>query len=321
MLNKIIKWFFTIVTILSFYYIYRVIRKLNINWGILFTKNIFMIFLASLLIMVVCLYISSFSYRKNMELLSGIAFDRKIIDTIFIKANIGKYFPGNVFHYAGRNVLGQKFNIDQKVLLGSTILLHLETITISLLIPLVEGFKIYKDIYQLLKNSLGPAQIYITAGIIVAGVVVVIVFRKFLFRFLGDLKNSLQQEVLGKLLGNFLAMTIYLILYGISFLIIALSVSKVEPSFANLAYIVVSFILAWLCGLVVIGAPGGLGIREVVLLFLLKSVFVESDLVVAVVLHRFCTTLADIVNYGIIIIKEKLNKEKSCPIEDSKSGS
>ena len=58
-----------------------------------------------------------------MELLTGKQIHPMVINSIYIKANIGKYLPGNIFHFAGRNLLGKQFNLDQKALLGSTLLL------------------------------------------------------------------------------------------------------------------------------------------------------------------------------------------------------
>jgi hypothetical protein len=76
---------------------------------------------------------------------------------------------------------------------------------------------------------------------------------------------------------------------------------------------IISFIIAWLCGLVVIGAPGGIGVREVVLFFLLKRTIPEADLIIIVVLHRFCTITTDILSFVMIMISEQTKwlKKKS----------
>jgi uncharacterized membrane protein YbhN (UPF0104 family) len=73
--------------------------------------------------------------------------------------------------------------------------------------------------------------------------------------------------------------------------------------------VIVSFIVAWFCGLIVIGAPGGIGVREVALLFLLRNAFSEADLMIIVVLHRFCTISADALSFILEVIKEKIIKK------------
>lgn len=51
--------------------------------------------------------------------------------------------------------------------------------------------------------------------------------------------------------------------------------------------------IAWLAGLVTFGSPAGIGVREVVLLFLLGPMVVESDLLVIIILNRIITVIGD----------------------------
>lgn len=115
----------------------------------------------------------------------------------------------------------------------------------------------------------------------------------------------------GKIIRNFLITGIYLLLYGISYLIITYAISSIWLGLNSAIIIIVSFILAWLCGLVIIGAPGGIGVREVVLLFLLRKIIPEAELLIIVVLHRFCTISADILSFVLEIMKEKILVKKN----------
>jgi uncharacterized membrane protein YbhN (UPF0104 family) len=55
-----------------------------------------------------------------------------------------------------------------------------------------------------------------------------------------------------------------------------------------------AFVIAWLAGLVTPVAPAGIGVREFVLLFLLKGLVLESDLLVTVLLSRVVTVAGDV---------------------------
>lgn len=55
-----------------------------------------------------------------------------------------------------------------------------------------------------------------------------------------------------------------------------------------------AYILAWLAGLVTPGAPAGVGVRELVLLFFLKGVVGETELLLAVLLGRVVTVAGDL---------------------------
>jgi hypothetical protein len=55
-----------------------------------------------------------------------------------------------------------------------------------------------------------------------------------------------------------------------------------------------AYVLAWLAGLVTPGAPAGLGVRELVLLFLLNGMIGAADLLLATVLGRVVTVCGDV---------------------------
>jgi hypothetical protein len=54
-----------------------------------------------------------------------------------------------------------------------------------------------------------------------------------------------------------------------------------------------AYVVAWLAGLVVPGAPAGVGIRELILLFLLKGEIAEADLVFIILVGRMVTVFGD----------------------------
>jgi uncharacterized membrane protein YbhN (UPF0104 family) len=58
-----------------------------------------------------------------------------------------------------------------------------------------------------------------------------------------------------------------------------------------------AFVIAWLAGLLTPGAPAGVGVRELVLMLLLKDYIIESDLLLAVLLSRLVTVTGDVLYY------------------------
>ena len=72
-----------------------------------------------------------------------------------------------------------------------------------------------------------------------------------------------------------------------------------------------AYVLAWLIGLVTPGAPAGLGVREMVLLFLLKGFVSESDLILAVLVGRMVTVVGDGMYFIVSSISISHSKEKT----------
>jgi uncharacterized membrane protein YbhN (UPF0104 family) len=71
-----------------------------------------------------------------------------------------------------------------------------------------------------------------------------------------------------------------------------------------------AYVLAWLIGLVTPGAPAGVGVRELVLLFLLKGSINEAELVLAVLLGRLVTVGGDVLIYIITLLMNSNNNIK-----------
>ena len=71
-----------------------------------------------------------------------------------------------------------------------------------------------------------------------------------------------------------------------------------------------AYVLAWLIGLLTPGAPAGVGVRELVLLFLLKGEISETDLVFAVLLGRIMTVGGDVFIYVISMLMSSDNEQR-----------
>ena len=63
-----------------------------------------------------------------------------------------------------------------------------------------------------------------------------------------------------------------------------------------------AYVLAWLAGLVTPGAPAGVGVRELVLLALLKGSVGQTELLLAVLLGRLVTVSGDVAFLGMALM-------------------
>jgi hypothetical protein len=64
-------------------------------------------------------------------------------------------------------------------------------------------------------------------------------------------------------------------------------------------YLMTSYIISWLIGFITPGAPGGIGIRELVLCRILGSVYAEADILSVTILQRFTLIFGDIAAYFV----------------------
>jgi len=201
-------------------------------------------------------------------------------------SQLAKYVPGNVFHLAGRQAMGMAAGVPVWPLAKSALWeLGLISVTGGLFGLLV---------LPLLMPGLS---VTVSTGVFVA---VMGIAAGLLWRFIGP-----QVARAFGWYAGFLAISGLLFVSLVELLI-------ESPGSGSLYWLplVGAYVLAWLAGLVTPGAPAGVGVRELVLLFLLKGHISETDLVFAVLLGRMVTVGGDIVIYIAAMIMNSDNHER-----------
>ncbi|TPW29614.1 hypothetical protein [Pararhizobium mangrovi] len=186
----------------------------------------------------------------------------------YATSQLAKYVPGNVFQFAGRQVIGVGAGLPNRPL-GKSILYELALLCFAachfapLIAPL---FLPALGISPAIAVFIALAAISATA---IARVLSPFAARAFLL-YLGFL---------------FVSGALFALVAGFTGLDIA--------SFSPFLVAVSAYVAAWMIGLVTPGAPAGLGVREAVLIFLLPDFGTEASIVVAVLLSRIVTVLGD----------------------------
>lgn len=198
-------------------------------------------------------------------------------------SQLAKYVPGNIFQFAGRQALGMAGGAPGWVLAKSTIwelgLLALAGLTYGgLALPLVFGWPV----------ALGGGIFFVT----------VVVVAWMLGR--GFSRVHIRPWIL------------YLLFHGVSsllFIWLLISVAPERaPALGSWAPIGAAYIVAWLAGLVTPGAPAGVGVRELVLMFLMHGQVPEADLLLAVVVGRIVTVGGDAIFFlGSSLLPTKID--------------
>lgn len=187
---------------------------------------------------------------------------------------IGKYVPGNLFHLAGRQALGMSAGVGGWQLAKSSVWeLGLLSVTGA--------------IFGLLALPLLGMGLTISASSLIAAVTIGGA-AALMWRFLGPFVFRA-----GVWYAVFLAVS------GLVFVgLLALVEGNSETVLGNLLPLIGAYVLAWLVGLLTPGAPAGIGVRELVLLLLLRGMVGETDLLLAVVLGRVVTATGDILFFA-----------------------
>lgn len=241
----------------------------NISLSYINTKNI------SLLIILIISYflfnnlLAGAWYKLLIFYKQNISF--KTAKNIFGISQINKYIPGNIFQFAGRQFLGLAQGLDGKVLLQSSVW----EIGLLSLAGLLYSF-ICVGLY--LKINYYLIFTIFTIALIVS--------------FIITLKISYS------IFNAFVFYILFTFGAGILFSILLITISSnFELNFQNLIFIITAYILAWLIGMLTPGAPAGIGVREVILLFLTNGMIPEAELLVVITLGRLMTITGDFIFY------------------------
>jgi glycosyltransferase 2 family protein len=185
-------------------------------------------------------------------------------------SQLAKYVPGNIFHLAGRQAIGMAAGASSGALAKST-LWELSLIAL--------GGMLYGCLaLPLLTPGFPP----LASIILLLGGVWVVAY--LLCRFIGSAVSvSFGWQML------FLAVSGSLF---VTLLHVIARSSELHPQ--NWLLIGGAYVVAWLGGLVTPGAPAGVGVRELILLLLLKGLVTDADLLMAVLLGRIVTVVGDL---------------------------
>ncbi|HEY9752754.1 MAG TPA: lysylphosphatidylglycerol synthase domain-containing protein [Coleofasciculaceae cyanobacterium] len=226
--------------------------------------------------------------------------------SIYLKTNVAKYLPGNVWHYYGRITSAHGVGVPLEVATVSVLLEPILMLAAALLLALVSGQQIL-------------AQVGVVALLLQAiGLVAVLLMLRpqVLNPAIGWLKRAKQKASgdssihpktewvnrypLKVLLGEIL----FLLLRAMGFILTLASIASIPLT--QLPILLSSFSLAWLMGLVVPGAPGGLGVFEAAAVALLGPVFSPAIILSGAALYRLISVLAETIGAGLAVLAHRL---------------
>lgn len=224
---------------------------------------------------------------------------------IYLKTNIAKYLPGNVWHYYGRISAAKTAGVPASAATLSVLLEPLLMAAAALVMVLL-------GIQPLAMNSRVTLQVLPMLGLATVLMAVHPWFLNMAIRFSCRLKfkatgsNAIDANAfklvrypLLPLLGEFG----FIGLRGTGFLLTLLALQPLELN--QIPLLLGVFSLAWLLGLVIPGAPGGLGVFEATAIALLEQRFSPGFVISAIALYRLVSILAEAIGAGLAWLDER----------------
>ena len=209
------------------------------------------------------------------------------LSVIYSVSQFAKYIPGNVAHHLGRIALGGKLGIG---LVAGSVSIVVEMLWV---IAVAGIFALSSSQFHSLMMSIG-LNVNFSWLLLVCALPLFIFgpqISTIIIRRLELHGESFKFEVL-TLFKCLLLYAVMFYLFGI--ILFALSLSIATGTTASVHFLTSCFALAWVAGLLTPGSPGGIGTREVTLIFLLTPVFGPEISISLSIAMRIVTIFGDI---------------------------
>lgn len=299
-MKRYLKWIGQILTVLSLVFIVYAVWKLGLDFSNIENVPAFvLVLLIGVAGKTFTVFISSYVWSGWVFFFAGRKGNRKEAIRVYTKANTGKYLPGNVMHYIERNLFADKMGVGQAKIAASSVI---EVISFVLVAFTTAFFFSYKQLILAIHTVVSAVGNYmILIGIIaaiclIAGcIIVVIIFRKKVLDVIKDYKMS---EFIVRLVFSMFGQAAVLSILGLIFVLLYVYMGG-TVSGTDVTAIVAGYIISWVLGFVVPGAPGGIGIRELVLTLLVGAIVGQELVLTIALIHRLITIIGDFLAYLI----------------------
>ncbi len=305
--KKIIKIIGNVVSISAIFFIIRRLMNLQTDYTQFLTLgNVVIILMLSSLYGVI-VFAMSFSWYRLLIQLTGKKLGFRAVAAVYCKSNIMKYLPGNVFQYVGRNQIAVENDLKHfDVALATVMDIAVNVIGVFIITVICYG----KGIQDWL-DLLGIINAKYLAAVLAAGILIFLVIVVVLIKS-EKVYNKLKAVLSKKNLKVYaLCVLVYILLFlcmSCLYIWVLTGILDMHIESGHLMLICGAYLLSWLCGFVIIGAPGGIGIRETVLTVLLGRYFEIELFLVGIVIFRVISILGDLMAVGIA----KLISLKNC---------
>lgn len=297
--KKLLKLTGNLLTVLAIFLIIRKMTALDIDYSVLASVRSLAGMTGIALLYGLLVLASGWPWGNYVRMLTGVRLPYPAVAFVMTKANLLKYLPGNVFQYVGRNELAVRENLKHSDVGLATFFEILTQLTAAGVLGCLFYFQGFVKILGEFGRLAGRAQFVIYAVLLLGLPAVFLILwkkkRELIQRYLKILTDKRNGTVFLK---GFLFYVMYTLINAGLYTMTLVLVLRMQPGVFDVYGIMGAFILAWIVGFVVLGAPGGIGIREVVMTFLVPQNVDLQLILLGLVVYRLINITGDILGFG-----------------------
>ena len=300
--NKIVKIIVNIFTVLCLGYVVYKLVTIDIDFKILLNPNVSIAVVLASVLIAVTVYLSGIAYRETLKMLGAKDVNPHEITDVYVSSNIAKYLPGNVMHFAGRNIIGVKYGLSNKQLLFATFFEVGLKVIVAMAMIAALALEPFLKLIDAADNWYVIPVIAAVAVVVIAALAVVFIRFKDTVTIKALLQKTWIVIIIDAVVYALYALCFVMILY------VLVDFESIKPLIFMLSGV---YIISWLVGFITPGAPGGMGVREATLIILLGGLMNESDILLVGIVYRVATIIGDVLSFLFNLVFKRLYKNES----------
>jgi uncharacterized membrane protein YbhN (UPF0104 family) len=302
-MKKIIKIIGNILAVLSIVFVIYTLSKMDIQFqSIQSPGSVAAAMLAAILASVCAVYLLAVAWTRTVSYFARGKLGRREGINVYVRANIGKYLPGNVMHYVERNVYMVGSGLEQFEIALSTCAEIAGQLVAAVLVGVLLS---WETLLAVFRKLISMEMILAVAIVIILLLMLAIIFI-WKVSYIRTVFDKIWNFAFIKLF--FLNLLIYIavvLLLGSALVLLCCPLNGTILEISNIRLVLSAYTVAWVAGFVVPGAPGGIGVREFVLQFVTAGSTLGEVILLAAVFHRVATILGDVCSYLVEVKRKK----------------
>lgn len=294
-IKKYLKYIGNVLALLSIIFVIYAISQMEIDTASIHNWNrIIIIGILGCAICIISTGLLALAWQRILENLAGKKIEYWTAYKIYVKANLGKYIPGNVMHYVERNIFAGQMGLGQTEVALTSALEIVGLIVAAAILSIILSFE---KLLVILEELITVKYIVMILIAILLVMITLCICLKRVLK-LKMLVSKMKKISFWKMfLVNILIYMLALLLLGMIMVMLVWSMGQVHCQISDVKVIITAYIVAWLLGFVVPGAPGGIGVREFVISVITEGTSIGAIVLLAAVVHRVITVAGDVASY------------------------
>lgn len=277
---------------ICFGFIIKLLISLDIDYNFLANPKVILSIICLGAVYGIIIYLLGYTWKLNLDYYSEKRSSFLLAVVIYSKSNIAKYIPGNIFQYAGRNAYSRRLGLDHIRIVASTVTEIIMLCFTCLLWCLILA---RENLFSIICYY----SVFINLRIIIVFLIILVIMAVIIYLYycrnrtlFNAFKPNKCKGLVRLLLIDFVFYSVVLLSFTFIFIIIVSWSALVTKQ--TIGIIMSAYLISWICGFLIPGAPGGLGVREIILSLLLKDFYVVEVIMMAVVIQRVISILGDV---------------------------